>query len=239
MPSGETSGYASVVGGGASAPLLTAELDSVTIIGMGPTCSLFSTAFMRDLIPMDERNPVWVINAAAKAFPHTLAWNVHDLNVLAKKEEKAPALINWYSNEYKRPVVTLRKVPGMNTLIYPIKPVVEYWQDDYFFAAPSYMLAYAGMCGAKKFRLFGLDFDYPGRTEYEAGRCATEYWCGRVRTLGARFEVPEYTSLFDRHWRDNGGRIGYGAPLYGYFDDQPVITYDANGRMTVDGGDAG
>lgn len=230
----DTFGYVQVLSGGASAPLLKQELDSVTIIGMGPTCSLVSVDIMQGNIPHDERNPIWVINAAAKAFPHSLAWNIHDLNILQEKEEKAPALVDWYSYEYKRPVVTFRPVPGMNTLIYPIKPVVEYWQDDYFFAAPSYMLAYAGWCGVKHFRLYGLDFDYPGRTEYEAGRCATEYWCGRVRTLGARFTVPDYTTLFDRHWRDTGGRIGYGAPFYGYFHKQPTITLDADGRMVVD-----
>jgi len=222
-----------VIEGGISAPLLKQELDSVTIVGMGPTSSLVSAEIFQGRIPHDDRNPIWVINAAAKAFNHSLAWNVHDLNILAEKEEKAPALVDWYTNVYKRPVVTLRPVPGMVTLIYPLKPVVEYFQDDYWFAAPSYMLAYAAWCGVKKVRLYGLDFDYVGRTEYEAGRACTEYWCGRIRTLGVKFEAPQYTSLFDLHWRDTGGRIGYGAPFYGYFGKQPEITYDEEGKMTV------
>lgn len=211
--------------------------DSVTIIGMGPTCSFVPVALMKGLIPSDERNPIWVINAAAKAFPHQLAWNTHDLNQLHEKpaeKEIVPKLMKWYRDSYKRPVMTLRAVPELNTLVYPIKSVVEYWQDDYFFGAPSYMLAYAAMLGARHFRLYGLDFDYPTRTEYEAGRCAMEYWCGRVRTLGARFETPAETSLFDRCYADQGGRIGYGWPLYGYFDNQPPITRDSNGRMIVD-----
>lgn len=224
-------------GGSQPPPHLANTLDSVTIIGMGPTSSLISAKIMKDELPRDERNPIWVINAAAKAFPHNLAWNVHDLNELWKKPgegEHVQKLMAWYRDEYKRPVMTLRKVPELNTQLYPIKEVVEYWQDGYFFAAPSYMLAYAALCGARKFRLYGLDFDYPTRTEYEAGRCATEYWCGRVRTLGARFEVPKQTSLFDMLWSEEGGRIGYGWPLYGYFEDQPPISIDADGRMILD-----
>lgn len=239
MADTETTGMVEVLGKGASAPLLKQELDSVTIIGMGPTCQLATIPLMTDQIPFDDRNQVWAINAAAKVFPHNLAWNVHDLNVLRNVEKKADELINWYSKEYKRPVVTLRSVPEMSTLIYPIKQVVEHWQDDYFFAAPSYMLAYAVMCGAKHIRLFGLDFDYPDRTEYEAGRCCTEYWCGRVRTLGVKFFLPTQTSLFDYHWRDRGGRIGYGSPLYGYFDRQPPITLNDDGDMIVDDSDVG
>lgn len=209
-------------------------IDSVTIIGMGPTCSFVPVALMKGLIPHNPRNPIWVINAGARAFPHDLAWNIHDLNLLASKEPDQQKLLDWYAHEYRRPVMTFRSVPGIQTQLYPIKSVVEYWQDDYFFAAPSYMLAYAAMLGARHFRLYGLDFDYPTRTEYEAGRCATEYWCGRIRTLGARFEVPSETTLFDRCYADKGGRIGYGWPLYGWFDNQPVITRDATGKMTVD-----
>ena len=227
------------VEGGASAPLLIQELDSVTIIGMGPTCSLAAVQIMRQKIPFDERNPIWVINDAARAFAHSLAWNVHDLNHLGSLpgEEHVEKQLKWYREEYKRPVATLRSVPGLNTLIYPIKKVVETWQDSYFFAAPSYMLAYAHLCGAKTYRLYGLDFDYPTRTEYEAGRCATEYWCGRLRSFGARFEVPDQSSLFDLCWAEKGGRIGYGWPLYGYFKDQPKISVDDSGRMTVDDSD--
>lgn len=208
--------------------------DSVTIIGMGPTCSFVPVAMMKGMIPHDARNPIWVINAAAKGFIHHLAWNIHDLNKLAEKEPEQQKLLDWYGQTYKRPVMTFRSAPGIQTQLYPIRQVVEYWQDDYFFAAPSYMLAYAAMLGARHFRLYGLDFDYPTRTEYEAGRCATEYWCGRVRTLGARFETPAETTLFDRCWAGQGGRIGYGWPLYGWFDDQPPLVRDAQGKLSVD-----
>lgn len=219
-------------GGGEKSP--PSLLKSVTIIGMGPTCSFVPVALMKGMIPHDAENPIWVINAAAMAFPHELAWNIHDLNQLTEKEPKQQELLDWYGKVYKRPVMTFRSAPGLQTQLYPIKKVVEYWQDDYFFAAPSYMLAYAAMLGARHFRLYGLDFDYPTRTEYEAGRCATEYWCGRVRTLGAKFELPDQTTLFDRVYADRGGRIGYGWPLYGWFGEQPPITRDENGRMVLD-----
>lgn len=221
--------------GGLSAPLLKLEgLESVTIVGMGPTGSMVVPHVMRGDIPQDEKNPIWVINHMCRAITHDLAWNTHDINKLAEVQKEENRDFKQIYTKYNRPVVTFAPVPGLKTLIYPIKEVVEYWQDTYFFAAPSYMLAYAGWCKVPLIRMFGMDFDYPNRTEYEAGRCCTEYWIGRLKTLGTKFQFPKETTLMDYHWAEQGGRMpGFGWPLYGFFDKQPRIDFDDSGKMMV------
>lgn len=223
-------------GKGESQRLPLVPLESVTLLLMGATGRSATSAMMRGKIPQDTKNPIWVVNHAARVYSHNLAWNTHDLNKLKDVETE----INFESfyREYDRPVVTLRPVAGIKTLIYPIKEVIEHWQDDYFFAAPAYMLAYAGMCGVERIRIFGADFDYADRSEYEAGRCCLEYWMGRLRSRGVTFELPAETTLLDFRWRTkNESRPvnghSYGA-IYGYFDKQPQVSVDADGKMKVE-----
>lgn len=207
------------------------EYDSVTIVGCGATGFLAVPGLMRGEIPCDARNPVWVVNFGARTYHHTHAWNTHDLNELTRYEPDKD-FIGFYKGHH-RPLVTLVPVKGLrNVLIYPLEEVVDYWQDDYFFASPSYMLAYAAWCGAKLIRMYGTDFDYAERTDYEAGRCCTEYWMGRLRQAGHNIWLPDQTTLLDLHWKNKGGRIGYGAP-YGYFDKVKILRDPDTGRMSV------
>jgi hypothetical protein len=217
-------------GKGRAQALPRLSFDSVTIIAMGATSVCYIPFMKRGLIPhADERNPVWVINFGAKVWNHTWAWNTHDLNKLAEAEPQMD-FINFYK-QHDKPLVTLRPVEGLDTLIYPIKEIIEHWQDDYFFGAVPYMLAYAGWCGAKLIRVFGADFDYDDRTDYEAGKGCAEYWMGRLRGTGTQFMIPDETTLLDQHWSKRQGRNGYGRP-YGYFDKEPKV-FNKAGKLRV------
>lgn len=220
---------------GGAQPLPRVELDSVTLLLMGATGTAAIPGMVRGQIPQDERNPIWVVNTAARVYSHNLAWNTHDLRHLCAAQPD----MKFYSfyKEYDRPVVTLRPYEDLKTLIYPIKEIVEFWQEDYFFGALPYMMAYAGWCGAKTYRIYGADFDYADRNFWEAGRCCAEYWLGRLRQAGCRLEFPQDTTLRDTYWRDKGGvpvgGLPFGAPLYGYFDNQPKVVINSAGKMEV------
>jgi hypothetical protein len=210
------------------------DLDSVTIVGMGPTSALLNYALMKDEIKHDSRNPIWAVNHAVKAFQYTQAWNMHDLEELEKvSHEQRNQFIPLYASLDKS-LVTVRALDSIPLSIsYPLKEVVEYWQDDYFFGTIPYAVAFAGMIGVKQINLFGADFEYPdGRTTYEAGRCCLEYWMGRLRENGVLFGFPDVCTLLDSHWKDKGGRIGYGHP-YGYFGKNPSILRGDDGKLRV------
>lgn len=227
-------GYYDEARGGAQ-PLPRLPLESVTLLLMGGTGRDAAGLIMRGDIKTDAANPVWVVNKAASFYQHQLAWNTHDLNFM--RDAEPDAKYHSYYRKYNRPVVTLRPVRGLKTLIYPIKEIVEFYQDTYFFASPSYMLAYAAWCGAKRINIFGADFDYQDRTEYEGGRCCMEYWMGRLTERGVKFGLSPNTTLLDMKWKDTGRPVmgkPYGGPLYGYFTNQPVLRRDAEGNFKVD-----
>lgn len=221
---------------GGAQPLPRVELDSVTLLMMGHTGLQAVPGLVRGQIPQDDRNPVWVVNHAARVYSHNLSWNTHDLSRLCAAQPDMK--FHSFYEEYDRPVVTLRPYADLKTLIYPIKEIVEFFQEDYFFGAAPYMLAYAGWCGAKTIRIFGADFDYLDRDDYESGRCCMEYWMGFLRGhCKTAFELCSDSTLRDLAWRPLGGvPVGgkpFGAPLYGYFDNQPKIELDSSGKMRV------
>jgi len=220
---------------GGAQPLPRLSLDSVTLLLMGGTGRDAAGLIMRGDIPVDDRNPVWVVNKAASFYQHNLAWNTHDLNFMAKAE---PEQKFWsYYRKYDRPVVTLRPVKGLKTLIYPIEEIIREYDDTYFFAAPPYMMAYAAWCGVKQINLFGADFDYPDRTEYEGGRCCMEYWIGRLKERGVKFGLSPNTTTLDMRWKTTGRPVNgkpYGGPLYGYFTNQPKLGLDPSGKLQVE-----
>lgn len=199
----------------------------VTILGGGASKILFAQQRWED---PNWGGEVWAINFCAAAFRHDLAFNMHDLEALKAHEAKASDFLKFYAN-HDRPLVTIRALPELpNSYEYPLGEIIDAFGDSYFAGAPGYMIALAMWMGVKRINCFGLDYNYPNRLDYEAGRANTEYWLGRAAQSGVQVAVPDLSTLCDQVWRvgDKKGQQGYGK-VYGYFDRQPIFT---NGKLT-------
>lgn len=203
-------------------------LQDIALVGMGASgLQLLAEAYHYRFAREKGKSEVWVLNAGGLVFQHDLLFNMHDLRELAKREPERP-FIKAYE-KHPTPVVTTRWIPEIeNCYEYPFSEMFEEFGEVYFACAPSYMVAFALMCFKKakvkgRLRLYGFDFNYPGRTDYEAGRANLEYWIGKAATLGVEIVVPDGSTLLDSYGRSyNNGVIGYGA-VYGFFNWQPVF----------------
>ena len=197
-------------------------LTSVTILAMGASSAMYMTGRFQQ--PKWETEQIWTINTAAKVFKCDLAFNMHDLEELQKAEPDKDYLGVY--KDYEGPLVTIRALEQLPcTLEYPLAEIVEFYQESYFAVALSYLVAAAAWAGASDIRIYGADFNYPGRNAYEAGRANLEYWIGLVKgKCGAVVSLPEQTLLCDMYYRtgDRKGAMKYGK-VYGYFDRQPVF----------------
>ena len=175
---------------------------------------------------------VWALNAAAAAVRHDMAFNMHDLEELQKREPERD-YIGFYK-KYNRPVVTVRALDELPlSLEFPYQEMWEKYKDEYFSCGLSYLVAAAGMV-AKEVFIFGADFNYRNRSAYEAGRANLEYWIGKISSLGVQVFLPNDTTLCDQDIRVTGkGVLGYGR-VYGYFGRQPQVD---SGTMTLMGFD--
>lgn len=210
-------------------------LSEVTIVALGRTGYQWAQNEYSAPGPKKPGHEVWVMNGAASVFQHDVVFNMHDLEELAKHEPDKD-FIGLYA-EHDKPVVTIRALDGVPNLYeYPLAEVTEEFQQNYFGNGTSYLIAFALLCGVKKINIFGCDFEYPGRNEYEAGRSNFEFWLGYARAKGVEILVPQKSTLLDTCWRMPGdkGRIGFGA-VYGYFDRQPVYGMDSEGKISVTG----
>jgi len=207
-------------------------LSEVTILALGKTS--YRWAQNKYLRPRkaEPGHEVWVMNGAAAVFQHDVVFNMHDLEELAKCEPDKDFIGLYESHD--KPVVTIRAIPGVDNLYeYPLSEVIAEFQQNYFANGASYLIAFALLCGVSKINIYGCDFDYPNRSDYEAGRCNFEFWLGYARAKGVQIAVPQESTLMDTIYRlDGKGRIGYGA-VYGYFDRQPVFAEDGNGVVSL------
>lgn len=207
-------------------------LSEVTIVALGKTGYRWAQAqYSKPGVPTPGHE-VWVLNGAASVFRHDVVFNMHDLEELAKHEPDKD-FIGLYE-QHDKPVVTIRALEGTKNLFeYPLAEVTEAFQQTYFANGTSYLIAFALLCGVKKINIFGCDFDYPERNDYEAGRCNFEYWLGFAAAKGVVVSTHSESTLLDTCYRLFGkGQIGYGG-VYGYFDRQPVYEMTSEGKIAL------
>jgi len=207
-------------------------LSEVTIVGQGMTVVSWLQQSFSSPKPRVPGHEVWVLNGAANVLRHDVLFNMHDLEALAEAEPEKDYLGVYAGHD--KPVVTIRALEGVDSLWeYPFAEVIEAFGETYFANGIPYLIAFALLCGVKVINIFGCDYDYEGVSEYEKGRCNLEYWLGFARAKGVMINIPAQSSLCDMKWRMTGkGRIGYGG-VYGFFERQPVIQPNAEGKPEV------
>jgi hypothetical protein len=236
--------------GGVSAPPITLEpgarvyqptpCEEIVLVGMGMSSIQLMSDVYGNMYREKGKREVWVINAGAFLFQHDLVFNMRDLTA---SSEAGPGIsyLDLY-RDHPQPVITTRYIKEIkNCYEFPWELLFNSLNDYYFASSPAYMVALA-MINLKlgeaitgkpgTLRLYGLDFNYPGKTEYESGRCCVEYWVGRAKQAGITVLLPEITSLCDQSLRSMGpgtGLQGNGF-CYGMHHSTPVFGVE-KGRL--------
>lgn len=212
------------------------RLERVTILGMGASSALWFAECYANPQARPPTHQVWTLNSGCLVWNHDLVFNMHDLYEL-REHEPEKDFLGLYAG-HDRPLISVRSYEEVsNSWEYPYARVFEEFQEDYFAGGPPYMVALALLCGAKQIDFYGLDFNYPNRSDYEAGRACLEYWMGLAKGMGVVFQIPTISTLGDTRFRygDGKGQMGYGA-VYGFFDNQPRIKLNGKtGRYEVVG----
>lgn len=234
--------------GGVDAPPITLEpgarvwsieaVEDIVLVGMGLSAVQLMSDVYSNMYREKGKREVWVVNAGAFLYQHDVVFNMRDLTVT---NEAGPGVS--YLNTYKdhdRPVVTARYVKEIkNCYEFPWELVFGTLNDYYFASSPAYMIA-AAMISQMLFkaktgrfgtvRLYGFDFNYPGKDEYETGRCCVEYWVGRMKQMGITVLLPEITTLCDQSLRSGGRGLQDNGICYGLHDNVPIFGMD-KGRI--------
>ena len=192
---------------------------AVAMVGLGPSANAFwlEAARWDAMLPWDE---VWVVNRAAMAFKHDLAWNMHDLRDLTRNA-KAPAE-RLRLLESTIPVMTVRAYPEFPMAVeYPLKAVMAYIKHDVLSSTPAHMVAYAMMIGVKTIYLYGMDFHYQNLPQAERGGQGMAFLLGVCTALGIDYKIPNTSSLLAANecvlvTHAGGGPQSILRPIYGY-----------------------
>lgn len=200
--------------------------EKVIIVGMGRTLQDYISHTMANGVPGDTE--IWAVNGAAWTVKCDVAWNMHRLPELDRREGKN--FIGKYQQIPHIPLVTIEHIPELpNSYEFPLSEAIASFQETYIANGVSYPIVYAIMGGVKELTLWGCDYNYPDRSSYEAGRANVEFWLGWAQARGMKISIPESSSLKDTMHRMPGqqGAIGYGR-VYGYFSQQPKIEMQKN-----------
>jgi len=222
--------------------LMPYACEEIVIVGMGmSSIQLHQDVYTCNFSEKGKRE-VWTFNVGAKLYQHDLSFNMRDLTIPANMAGPGVSFLDVYKDGTK-PVVTSRYVKEIaNCYEYPWQLVFETFNDYYFASGPAYAIAFAILCQEEykkqsgkygTLRLYGLDFNYPGKTEYEAGRCCVEYWIGRAKDRGISLLLPTVTSLMDQNLMDGEGVQGNGM-CYGLGPNRPIFGMD-QGRIRFKG----
>lgn len=209
-------------------------LRRVDIVAMGASCVEFAKDCYH-IGPREKDHQVWTLNSGPLCFQHDLIWNMHDLTQLPEETD----YIGLYKTTEK-PLVTIRALEELpNSFEFPLAEWIEKYQNNYFANTVSYMIAGALMCGVEELVLYGADYNYAKKSDYEAGRSCVEYWLGYATAKGIKVKVAMSSTLLDACHRipGNGGAIGYGE-VYGYFKTQPKFDFDPDGKVRLVGFDS-
>jgi len=176
----------------------------VAVVGAAPSSRL--------LAPFKDES--WEILACSagntKALPRITQWfELHDLADLT-----GPQWASWCveyleilrNAKYKVWMHNNSVVP--NAEAFPKDELVTKWPEAPFTSSFAWMMAKAINDGATKIGIYGVDLT--AGKEYEYERPGAQYWIGKARELGIEVFIPPESDL------------GYGIPLYGFDDAQPV-----------------
>lgn len=151
---------------------------------------------------------LWGINSAGYSFRCDKVFSLHD------SFDHMPE--GYLRDLPEVPLVTLKKVEGVNWEEYPLQEVLKRFKTTYFNNSISYMIALAILRGAEDIWLYGTDFNYHGDDEDdERNRHCVRYWIGRAEEAGARIHLPVCSKLAERGF-------------YGFFKGTPQVDADFN-----------
>lgn len=215
-------------------------LHRVALVGMGPSAVAFANSiYYEEFKRRAGEGEVWTLNYGQQVWQHDVLFNMRDL-VWFQQHEPEAGLIEMYRN-HDKPVITTRYTEAVkNCYEFPFATLFAEFGDTYFSCGTAYMVAMAIMCllrqdkGEKELHLFGFDFNYPGRSEYETGRACLEYWIGRAVGLGIDVKVPNSSSLMDMFQRTHGQGAQGNGKMYGFHGLEPKFT-TANGKLELEG----
>lgn len=191
-------------------------IESVAIVGMGPSIRTYVTAAIDAGGPEHLVDEVWAVNLAGAVIGHDKLFHMDDLHVQRARSEARPgtregASVEWLV-EHDRPIFTSKVHADFPMSVgYPIEGVVKATGSEYFNNTVPYAVAMAVMLGVKNIHLYGCDYAYPdgGSTRVEPGRACLEWWLGYCMARGITITLPPDTTLLDS--LSNPGR-----KLYGY-----------------------
>ena len=107
-------------------------------------------------------------------------------------------------NDLKIPFITSFPVKGFTHLEeYPLKEVVEAFQNYYFTNSICYMIAYAILTSVKRIDLWGVN--QHGMKEYVNERKGVEFWIGLAMGHGIQFQINGPSHLLK-----NEAKVMYG-----------------------------
>jgi len=189
-------------------------LNRVTILGMGVSVYSWLTEMHKVHGKRVEGEEVWTINSGAFTFRGDLAFDMHEAGCSTPDRDPFFAQRREQYKKENVQVVLPKADPNIPlSYTYPLKQVVEAYDDSYYDNSVNYMLAFAFLCEPKEICLYGVDYNYTAGAKvhgYEHGRCSTEYWIGRGRQKGIHFTVSPVTTLLEANTRFKSGKI------YGY-----------------------
>lgn len=191
-------------------------IQRVNIIGLGSGW---------DRAPTDELS--WGVNTVNLFRPVDAVFNLHDLpgwfkNGLPARSTKTPKMLRksiaraartntpFYSlDEYELEGIEGEKKYRLKCKKFPIKEIVDFFDEDFFTSSFDYIFAFAIFSGFKKINAWGINMT--NGSEYLHQRLGAEYWRGVCK--GFKIET---------HYNGKLCEIGKcpRAKVYGYEIDQ-------------------
>ena len=188
--------------------------ESVAILALGPSVSMFLELAKRYGGRHKVADEVWGINAMGNVFLCDRVFHMDDVRIQEMRAAADPksniaALLPWLK-AHPGPVYTSRphpEYPGM--VAFPLVDVVNATGYAYFNSTVSYAVAFAITIGVKKLSLFGMDFTYAHSHHAEKGRACVEFWLGMAAARGIALRIPQQSSLMDGCEPDDEKPYGY------------------------------
>jgi hypothetical protein len=164
-------------------------------------------------------HPMWTINGAWSYHPKsTLGFLMDDQRF--HRAETHPQH-EWYDNLIKTatiPIMTSKSYPDYPTMIeFPIREAIARFKTTYFGETVDYMIALAGLFEVKRIEFVGCDYQLQDR--FPGERASTEYWIGKMESLGIECDASKCANLMKQSaWESHFHPLFYGFSK----DDFPV-----------------
>ena len=236
------------------APLVTLEpnarvmkpypVEEISIVGMGLSAlQLQQDVYTMQVVPEKGKREIWTVNAGGILYRAHLCFNMRDFT---EQPLAGPAHSNFdLYKDIPMPLVTTRYVKELPMCHeYPWQQVVDTFGDYYFTTSSAYLIAFAMLCIQEAreqrpdknirgtIRIYGMDYNYPGKDQYEAGRACLEYWIGRAKQFGCEILLPQITTLMDTHTLARGQGPNRNGILYGLHSTRPEFSVK-DGKVTL------